>query len=420
MRKTTLDTILDKACFFGLRGFKRETLANVLPELQGGKKGLLIELKNSTLFERGAFDDISAIPDFSEKENWKIISSESNFEYSNEKEKWVNCYANISMLKRKFARIAVLLPKKEKDEKKDNRVWAGIEKSCIAVFSESDLQKTGINDLLRLRIAEINIPQTPLFLAAKYAWIFTLLLCALPFFIASQPAREVSNLRNIANDVLKYSEKGDIVHVLKAGESLTQIARFAIGKYNSLVSTEAMIKEYLKNNELSLDSKISPGDTLRLKLPTFKNPNNKSMQGAWSFFTGLLNDSLAYITELYNVKNKSIRRHDGIDIGARSGTRILAPFSGTAWTMEDTRGGLMIAIAREKDVLVFMHCEQRFYLNGQAVMEGDPIASVGTSGHTTGPHVHVAVGKITPNGERRIGSLRYNILDPFEWYKEII
>jgi len=414
MKKATLDAILDKACFFGLRGFKKETLANVLPELQGSRNGLLVELKNSSLFERGVFADVSAIPDFKEKENWKIIPSELNFEYPSEKEKLVNCYANISILKRKFARIALLLPQEK------NETIAGIENSCIAVFSENDLQKAEINDLLRLKIAEINIPQTPLFLAAKYAWIFTLLLCALPFFIASKPAEEVSNLRNIASDVQKYSEKGDIIHVFKSGESLTQIARFAIGKYNSLVSTEAMVKEYLKNNELSLDSKVNPGDTLRLKLPAFSNPRHKSMQAAWSFFTGLLNDSLAYITELYNAKETNARRHDGIDVGARSGTRILAPFSGTAWTMEDIRGGLMIAIAREKDLLVFMHCEQRFYLNGQAVMEGDPIASVGTSGHTTGPHVHIAAGKITPNGERNFGNIRYNVLDPFEWYKEII
>ncbi|MDR1812579.1 MAG: M23 family metallopeptidase [Candidatus Fibromonas sp.] len=414
MKKTTLDAILDKACFFGLRGFKRETLAGALPELQDGKKGLLIELENHSLFERGIFADTSAIPDFKEKENWKIITGELNFEYPGEREKWVNCYANISMLKRKFARIAVLLPKEKND------AVAGIEKSCIAVFGEGDLQKAEIDDLLRLKIAEMNILKTPLFLSAKYAWILTLLLCILPFFIASKPVEEVSNLRNIASDVQKYSEKGDIIHVFKSGESLTQIARFAIGKYNSLVSTEAMVKEYLKDNELSLDSKINPDDTLRLKLPAFNNPHHKSMQAAWIFFTGLLNDSLAYITELYNVKGTNLRRHDGIDIGARSGTRILAPFSGTAWTMEDIRGGLMIAVARENDLLVFMHCEQRFYLNGQAVMEGDPIASVGTSGHTTGPHVHITAGKITPGGERSIGNIRYSVLDPFEWYKEIL
>ncbi len=414
MRKATLETILDKACFFGLRKIEKNLLTQVLPELQGDKKGLLIELGNNELFARNAFSDVSAIPDFSEKNSWKIIQGNPDFEYPKEKEKWVDCYANISMLKRSFARIAVMLP----EEKNEN--LEGIEKSCIAVFGEKDLHGTEIDNLLRLKIAELNIPQTPLFLSAKYSWIFTLLLCILPFFIASNQDKHISNLRNISNDVQKYSEKSDIVHVFKEGESLNQIARFAIGKYNSLVSTETMVKKYLKDNELSLESKIKAGDTLRLKLPTFNNPRHKSMQPAWNFFTGLLNDSLAYITELYNAnQTANSRRHDGVDIGGRKGTRILAPFSGTAWTMEDERGGLMIALAREKDVLIFMHCDQRFYLSGQAVMEGDPIASVGTSGHTTGPHVHVAAGKITPNGERSIGAVRYKVLDPFEWYKEI-
>ncbi|MDR2732917.1 MAG: M23 family metallopeptidase [Fibromonadaceae bacterium] len=410
MRRKTLEAILDKACFFGLRGFESDSFSCFLPELQNDKKGLLIELGNEALFERNAFCDVSAISGFSEKTGWKIIRGKTSFEYPKEKEKWVNFYANISMLKRKFERIATIFPQEK------NEALAGIENSCLAVFSECDLQATGIDDLLRLKIAETNIPKTPLFLTVKYSWFFTLLLCVLPFFIASKPAEQVSNLRNIANEVKKYSEKGDIVHIFKEGESLTQIARFAIGKYNSLVTTETMVKEYLENNELSPDSKIKTGDTLRLKLPTFSNPRHKAMQPAWNFFTGILNDSLAYITELYNVKPANTRRHDGIDVGARKGTRILAPFSGTAWTMEDERGGLMIAIAREKDLIVFMHCDQRFYLSGQAVMEGDPVASVGTSGHTTGPHVHIATGKITPGGERNIGGLRYSILDPFEWY----
>jgi len=411
MQRSTLEAILDEACFFGLRGFENTAVASFLPELQDDKKGLLIELENNALFERNAFNDISAISDFNEKKGWKIIRNEPGFEYPEEKEKWVNCYANISSLKRKFARIAVMLPQEKKEG------IANIENSCIIVFSEKDLQIAGIDDLLKLKIAEINISKTPLFVTAKYAWIATLLLCILPFFIPSKSVEHISNLRNFANDVKKYSEKGDIVHVLKKDENLTQIARFAIGKYNSLVTTESMVKEYLNDNGLSPDSSIKAGDTLRLNLPKFTNPHHNSMHPAWTFFTGLLNDSIAYITEIYNLKETmEKRRHEGIDIGARRGTRILAPFSGTALTMESERGGLMIAIVKDKDILIFMHCDQRFYLSGQSIMEGDPIASVGTSGHTTGPHVHLATGRIMPDGERNFGTIKYNMLDPIEWY----
>jgi len=413
MQRSTLEAILDEACFFGLRGFDNATVAGVLPELHGDKKGLLIELENNSLFKRNAFSDISVISDFDEKQNWKIIRNEPGFEYPAEKEKWVNCYANISLLKRKFARIAVMLPQEK------NEFIADIEKSCIIVFTEKDLQTAGIDDLLKLKIAEINISKTPLFLMAKYAWIPTLLLCILPFFIPSKSIEHISNLRNFTSDVQKYSEKGDIVHILKDDETLTQIARFAIGKYNSLVSTESMVKEYLDNNGLSLDGETKAGDTLRLNLPKFSNPQHNYMHPAWTFFTGILNDSIAYITELYHEKETTTqRKHDGIDIGARRGTRILAPFSGTAWTMESERGGLMIAIVKDYDILIFMHCDQRFYLSGQSVMEGDPIASVGTSGHTTGPHVHLATGRVTPSGERNFGTIKYDMLDPIEWYNK--
>jgi murein DD-endopeptidase MepM/ murein hydrolase activator NlpD len=412
MKKTTLEIILDKACFFGLRGFELSGLSDVLPALPNGKTGLLIEFENKALFERNSFGKTESLEDFAN--GWKIIRRTENFKCPAETEKLVNFYANISGLKRKFSRLAVLLPP-EKSEFTES-----LEKSCIAVFEKKDLSETRLEDLLKLKIAQINIQKTPLFLMAKYAWIFVLLFCAFPFFIPSNPAEQVSNLRNINNDVQKYSEKSDIIHVLKDGESLTQIARFAIGKYNSFVSTENMVKEYLKDNGLSVNSKINAGDTIKLKLPAFSNPQHKTLQPAWSFFTGLLNDSLSYITELYNpLGTATKRRHDGIDIGARKGTRILSPFSGTAWTMEDERGGLMIAVARENDILVFMHCEQRFYLNGQTVMQGDPIASVGTSGHTTGPHVHVVAGKITKTGEKRVGDVRYNVLNPFEWYSSV-
>jgi hypothetical protein len=409
MRRSTLEIVLDRACFFGLRGFEREyLLSGALPHLSGDKCGLLIELESDELFEQNVFSNEKIFENFTD--NWKMLAGKDNFKYPDEKEKWFNCYANISALKRKFARTAVLLPI-EKNEYIDR-----IEKSCIVVFEKNDLETASIEDLLKLKIAELNIQKTPLFLMTKYAWLFTFLLCALPFVIPSKPADQPSLLRNIAGDVLKYSDKSDIVHVFKEGESIRQIARFAIGKYNSLVTTDDMIAKYLKDNDLSIEDEINVGDTLRLKLPAFNNPHHKAMQPAWSFFTSLLNDSLAYITELYNVSDNTIRYHDGIDVAARSGTRILAPFSGTAWTMEDGRGGLMIAIAGKSDVLVFMHCGQRFYLNGQTVMEGDPIASVGTSGHTTGPHTHVTTGKIAKDGEKNIGGLRYKAMDPFKWY----
>jgi len=286
-------------------------------------------------------------------------------------------------------------------------------------------------DLIRIRILLRNPPEGWLFTASKLGWLATLLLCLLPFWPVSDLGHPISGLRDLSEDKARFSEASYIQLEFNGQEPLQRIARYAIGRYTALVTHEAMVagyvKETLARNSLSdsgwqkQDPLLFPpkGTQIRFYPPeSIKNPRYEVNAPAWRFFTGMLTDSIAYLTEFYHEsETANQRKHDGIDIGSRMGARILAPFSAKAWTAKDDRGGVIIGLVRGDDVMLFMHCDQLLYLDGQEVMEGDPIATVGMTGHTTGPHVHLASGLVSKNGSRSIGPVRYNPMDPLEWYR---
>ena len=210
---------------------------------------------------------------------------------------------------------------------------------------------------------------------------------------------------------------------------MQRLSRYAIGRFMSVITDEKMVKQYvqetLKENGypedfgFSNDRNVPPeGTVIKFSKPEYiENSASDSIGNAWRYWTSIVSDSISYITEFYHEKQtKEFRQHNGIDLASKQGARILAPFAAKAWTSKDERGGIIIGLVRKKDVILFMHCDQLLYLDGQEVMQGDPIATVGVTGHTTGPHAHIVTGLIDPNGDKRIGNVRYKVIDPMKWY----
>jgi len=101
--------------------------------------------------------------------------------------------------------------------------------------------------------------------------------------------------------------------------------------------------------------------------------------------------------------------HSGVDIPAPEGTPILAMADGTVIAANSTDSwgggwGFFVRIQHEGGYeTLYAHCSRIAVVNGQEVRKGDVIGFVGSTGRSTGPHLHFEVWR---NGVR-VNPLNY-------------
>lgn len=91
--------------------------------------------------------------------------------------------------------------------------------------------------------------------------------------------------------------------------------------------------------------------------------------------------------------NSSEKRHEGIDIAAPEGDSIKAAANGKV-TFSGTNGnyGKCVIINHDKGITtLYGHASSLLVKEGQKVKKGDVIAKVGSTGRSTGPHLHFEV-----------------------------
>jgi murein DD-endopeptidase MepM/ murein hydrolase activator NlpD len=87
------------------------------------------------------------------------------------------------------------------------------------------------------------------------------------------------------------------------------------------------------------------------------------------------------------------RPHEGIDLAAPYGTPVVAPAAGTVELVTEQTGyGLVLQIDHGNGVETkYAHLSRIIVHVGQRVTRGEPIAAIGNSGLSTGPHLHYEV-----------------------------
>ena len=91
----------------------------------------------------------------------------------------------------------------------------------------------------------------------------------------------------------------------------------------------------------------------------------------------------------------SYRLHAGVDIAADPGTPVRAPEDGDGSFFGLKEGyGKVVVIDHGYGIrTVFGHCSKLFINAGTHVTRGDKLAEVGSTGRSTGPHLHYEIRK---------------------------
>lgn len=102
------------------------------------------------------------------------------------------------------------------------------------------------------------------------------------------------------------------------------------------------------------------------------------------------------ISSIFGIRNPTTptvpKNHKGTDIAAQIGTEIISATDGTV-ILASSKGdyGKHLKIQINEVVIVYAHCNELYVKEGDKINQGQKIAEVGSTGNTTGPHLHFEV-----------------------------
>lgn len=87
--------------------------------------------------------------------------------------------------------------------------------------------------------------------------------------------------------------------------------------------------------------------------------------------------------------------HNGVDMASPSGSPILAAYDGevVAASYSATMGNYIMIDHGDGLITIYMHASALLVSQGQTVVRGEQIGKVGSTGRSTGPHLHFSVRK---------------------------
>ena len=126
--------------------------------------------------------------------------------------------------------------------------------------------------------------------------------------------------------------------------------------------------------------------------PTYSSTTNLSSQKV-NLGISLTTPVYGIITSRFGYRSRGL--HTGLDVAGSTGTTIVAASAGTVTTASYKGGyGNMVIISHGNGVQTcYAHCNTMLVSVGDTVEQGQAIATMGSTGNSTGPHLHLEIRK---------------------------
>lgn len=184
---------------------------------------------------------------------------------------------------------------------------------------------------------------------------------------------------------LKILPIDGVFHTIKKGDTVSSIA----SKY------KGDMEEIIAFNDLPADGFLVKGETIivpdgKMPLPTNYTSSQQRYIASLPYYAGY------YLMPTTGFNWKRLHPHNAVDIANACGTPILAAASGTV-AISDGVGwnggyGKYIRISHSNGTAtLYAHNSQNLVSAGEWVEQGQTIALIGTTGRSTGCHVHFEV-----------------------------
>lgn len=167
------------------------------------------------------------------------------------------------------------------------------------------------------------------------------------------------------------------------------------------VTEQEKLKEEIQNNDENIGgaeelpiTEIQDNEILKEEIPVLSQMEQDAnyIKSTINFIKPLEGT----ISSMYGLRNPTTetvpKNHTGTDIAAITGTKIVSATDGVViYTSSNGDYGNHIKIQINDVIILYAHCNKLYVKEGDIIKQGQEIGEVGSTGNTTGPHLHFEI-----------------------------